>query len=100
MKAEYASLADFVKISVLERTSRVNGGKQQLQTLSLRTLLLACCCTSSVEAAAALLVPRYLASGQAVKHKQKTTQQETLARQGCCTPQLSLYSDALAHFIQ
>lgn len=27
VKAEYASVADFVKISVLERTSKVNGGK-------------------------------------------------------------------------
>lgn len=27
VKAEYASVADFVKISVLERTSKVNGGE-------------------------------------------------------------------------
>lgn len=27
VKAEYASVADFVKISVLECTSRVNGGE-------------------------------------------------------------------------
>lgn len=27
VKSEYASVADFVKITVLERTSRVNGGE-------------------------------------------------------------------------
>lgn len=30
VKADYASVADFVKITVLERTSRVNGGKSVL----------------------------------------------------------------------